>query len=77
MTNSIKILRVLHEAQQPDPKFLVAFDTLDRAYPEVNMEYITLLGDFTPQLVEEISNKGNIKEFHVYQQYRVKIQLRG
>jgi len=60
VTNKMKIVTVLHEAQQPDPKFLADFDTLDRAYPEVDMEYITLLGDFTPQLVEELSNKWGI-----------------
>lgn len=60
VTNKIKIVTVLHEAQQPDPKFLADFDTLDRAYPEVDMEYVTLLGEFTPELVEEISHKWGI-----------------
>lgn len=60
VTNKMKIVTVLHEAQNPDPKFLADFDTLDRAYPEVDMEYITLLGDFTPALVEELSNKWGI-----------------
>lgn len=60
VTNKMKIVTVLHEAQKPDQKFLADFDTLDRAYPEVVMEYITLLGDFTPQLVDELSNKRGI-----------------
>ncbi|MDN5481505.1 MAG: APC family permease, partial [Chryseobacterium sp.] len=60
VTNKMKIVTVLHEAQQPDPKFLADFDTLDRAYPEVDMEYVTILGDFTPELVEELSNKWGI-----------------
>jgi amino acid transporter len=60
VTNKMKIVTILHEAQQPDPKFLADFDTLDRAYPEVDMEYVTLLGDFTPELVEELSNKWGI-----------------
>ena len=60
VTNKMKIVTVLHEAQQPDPKFLADFDTLDRAYPEVDMEYVTLLGDFTPELVEELSQKWGI-----------------
>ncbi|KQT35818.1 amino acid permease [Chryseobacterium sp. Leaf405] len=60
VTNKMKIVTVLKEQQQPDPKFLADFDTLDRAYPEVDMEYVTLLGDFTPELVEELSNKWGI-----------------
>ncbi len=60
VTNKMKIVTILQEAQQPDPKFLADFDTLDRAYPEVDMEYVTLLGDFTPELVEELSNKWGI-----------------
>ncbi|MBO6184124.1 MULTISPECIES: APC family permease [Chryseobacterium group] len=60
VTNKMKIVTVLKEQQQPDPKFLADFDTLDRAYPEVDMEYITILGNFTPELVEELSNKWGI-----------------
>lgn len=60
VTNKMKIVTVLHEAQQPDPKFLADFDTLDRAYPEVDMEYVTLLGDFTPELVEDLSRQWGI-----------------
>ena len=60
VTNKMKIVTVLKEQQQPDPKFLADFDTLDRAYPEVDMEYITILGNFTPELVDELSNKWGI-----------------
>lgn len=60
VTNKMKIVTVLHEAQKPDEKFLADFDTLDRAYPEVDMEYITLVGDFTPELVENLSNQWKI-----------------
>lgn len=60
VTNKMKIVTVLHEAQKPDAKFLADFDTLDRAYPEVDMEYITLVGDFTPALVEDLSNQWKI-----------------
>lgn len=31
-----------------------------RAYPEVDMEYITIVGDFTPALVEDLSFKWGI-----------------
>ncbi|WP_100074643.1 APC family permease [Chryseobacterium camelliae] len=60
VTNKIKIVSVLDKHQQPDPKFLADFDTLDRAYPDVDMEYIILVGKFTPELVDDLSKKWNI-----------------
>ena len=60
VTDNIKIVTVLKEHQEPDPKFLNDFDVLDRAYPEVDMEYITLIGEFTPELVDRLSKEWNI-----------------
>lgn len=60
VTNRIKIVTILDCEQQPDPKFMADFDTLDRAYPYVDMEYITLVGKFTPELAEDLSWKWNI-----------------
>ncbi|OCK51427.1 MULTISPECIES: APC family permease [unclassified Chryseobacterium] len=60
VTNRIKIVTVLDKAAHPDPKFLTDFDTLDRAYPDVDMEYVTIIGEFTPELVEKLSNDWNI-----------------
>ncbi|WP_312902946.1 amino acid permease, partial [Chryseobacterium taichungense] len=60
VTNKMKIVTVLDEEQSPDPKFIADFDTLDRAYPEVDMEYITIIGKFTPDLVDQLSTKWNI-----------------
>lgn len=59
-TNKMKIVTVLEKEQIPDPKFLADFEVLDRAYPDVDMEYITLVGKFTPELVENLSNKWSI-----------------
>ena len=60
VTNKIKIVSVLNEYQKPDEKFLTDFDTLDRAYPEIDMEYIIEEGSFTPDKVDELSKKWNI-----------------
>jgi len=60
VTNRIKIVTVVDEKIQPDPKFLSDFDTLDRAYPKVDMEYVTIVGEFTPNLVEELSKSWGI-----------------
>lgn len=60
VTNKIKIVTILKDHQEPDPKFLTDFDVLDRAYPEVDMEYVTILGEFNPEMVEKLSKEWNI-----------------
>ncbi|WP_312342420.1 APC family permease [Chryseobacterium binzhouense] len=60
VTNKMKIVTILDKNKEPDPKFLSDFDTLDRAYPEVDMEYITMVGEFTPELVDQLSKEWNI-----------------
>jgi amino acid transporter len=60
VTNRIKIVSVLEEYQNPTHQFLSDFDALDRAYPEVDMEYIIEEGQFTPQKVDELSIRWNI-----------------
>lgn len=60
VTNKIKIVSVLKEYQHPDPKFLEDFETLDRAYPDIDMEYVIEEGSFTPEKVDELSKRWNI-----------------
>lgn len=60
VTNNIKIVTILKEHQDPDPQFLSDFDVLDRAYPEVDMEYITMVGEFTPEMVDKLSQEWKI-----------------
>lgn len=60
VTNKIKIVSILKDHQDPSTQFLNDFDALDRAYPEVDMEYIIEIGEFTPEKVDELSKKWNI-----------------
>ena len=60
VTNKIKIVSTLKDHQDPSTQFLNDFDALDRAYPEVDMEYIIEIGEFTPEKVDELSKKWNI-----------------
>ncbi len=50
----------MKEYQKPTEQFLIDFDALDRAYPEVDMEYIIEQGEFTPEKVDELSKKWQI-----------------
>ena len=60
ITRKIKIVTVLKEHQEPDPQFLNDFEVLDRAYEDLDMEYITIVGIFGPDLIEKLSRQWNI-----------------
>ena len=60
ITRKIKIVTVLKEHQEPNEQFLNDFEVLDRAYNDIDMEYITIEGVFGPELIDELSKKWNI-----------------
>jgi len=41
-------------------KFLTDFKVLDRAYPDIDMEYITIVGTFGPELIERLSKEWKV-----------------
>jgi len=60
ITKKMKIVTILKEHQEVSEQFLSDFEVLDRAYPEIKMEYITLIGSFEPPLIDWISKEWNI-----------------
>lgn len=60
VTNKIYIVSVLEKYENPTEQFLQDFDVLDRAYNEIDMEYIVEEGTFTPEKVDELSKKWGI-----------------
>ncbi|MEP7279062.1 MAG: APC family permease [Bacteroidota bacterium] len=60
ITRKIKIVTVLKEHQPPPEQFLKDFEVLDRAYPKIKMEYITLAGSFGPALIDELCKRWEI-----------------
>ncbi|PSR53800.1 amino acid permease [Adhaeribacter arboris] len=59
-TNRIKIVNVLGDNEQPPKKLMHEVDVLDRAYPDMDVDFIVLKGHFGPQLIDELSKKWNI-----------------
>ncbi|MBL0744172.1 APC family permease [Chryseolinea lacunae] len=59
-TNRLKIVTVLKEGQDMPKTFLSDLDVLDRAYPEIDIEFVQLTGSFTPELVRSLSKNWNI-----------------
>ncbi|MEO6720307.1 MAG: APC family permease [Ferruginibacter sp.] len=54
ITKKIKIVTVLKEHQPAPEKFMNDFEVLDRAYPLIKMEFITLVGEFGPELIDQL-----------------------
>jgi len=59
-TNKLKIVTVLHEDEEISEQFKKDLDVLDREYPEIKIEFVTIQGEFGPELVKELSEKWNI-----------------
>ena len=60
ITKKLKIVTVVSENKQVSEDFMSDFNTLDRAYPEIKLEYIEIEGVFGPTLIEELSEKWRI-----------------
>lgn len=59
-TNRIKIVNVLGDNEHPPKKLMHEVDVLDRAYPDMDVDFIVIKGHFGPQLIDELSRKWNI-----------------
>ncbi len=60
ITKSLKIVTVLNEEQHLSKSFLRDFETLDRAYPDIKIEYVKIIGTFGPQIIDKLSVEWNI-----------------
>ncbi|MEO6902691.1 MAG: APC family permease [Bacteroidia bacterium] len=59
ITNKLKIVTVVNETTHPSQKFLSDFETLDRAYPNISIEFIQVQGAFGPTLIAKLSEEWN------------------
>jgi len=59
-TKKIKIVLVKNANNTIPPNFESEIDVLDREYPEIKIELVIMDGEFTPELVRELSEKWNI-----------------
>ncbi len=60
ITKKIKLVTVLKEGQKMHADYLRDVEVLDRAYPEIKIEFIELHGVFGPDLVHRLSEEWNI-----------------
>ncbi len=60
ITTKLKIVTVLNENTVLDESFLRDFNALDRAYPDINIKFVQIVGKFGPELINELSEKWKI-----------------
>jgi amino acid transporter len=59
-TSRIKIVNILAENEVPPKKLMHEVDVLDRAYPEIDVDFIVIRGHFGPELIQQLSSKWQI-----------------
>lgn len=59
-TSRLKIVTVLKEGQEISDGFLRDLEVLDRAYPEIEIEFVQLKGVFNPELIRKLSEEWKI-----------------
>jgi len=60
ITQKLKIVTVLQKEQQLNETFVRDFEALDRAYPDIKIEYIQIPGVFGPEIIDKLSREWNI-----------------
>ena len=60
ITTKLKIVTVLKEGQEISPSFISDLKVLDRAYPDIDIEFIQLQGIFGPALIQTLCKEWNI-----------------
>lgn len=60
ITQKLKIVTVLQKEQKMSPTFKRDFEALDRAYPDIKIEYITINGVFGPEIINRLSEEWGI-----------------
>jgi amino acid transporter len=59
-TNNIKIVTVVEDESQVPPQLASDIEFLDKAYPDINIEFIAYKGKFSPELLADLSKRWNI-----------------
>jgi len=54
-TTHLKIVTILKDGQQIPEGFLRDIEVLDRAYPEIDIEFVQMRGTFNPELINKLS----------------------
>jgi len=65
-TNKLKIVTVLKVDETISNAFMNDIKVLDRIYSDISIEYITIQGNFGPELIDELSRKWKIPKNYMF-----------
>ena len=60
LTRKLKIVTILGDGQKSSPALERDIEVLDRAYPDIKIEFLKLEGHFGPELVKQLSKEWKI-----------------
>lgn len=55
ITRKLKIVTIVKEDAAISESFLSDLNVLDRAYPEIDIEFVQIIGEFKPELINQLS----------------------
>jgi len=59
-TNRIKVVNVVKDDSDVSPNIKKDLEMLDQAYPEIDIEFVIVKGEFGPELIHSLSKKWSI-----------------
>lgn len=59
-THKLKIVTILSDNEKIEPGLEKDIEVLDRAYPNINIDFIKLRGEFGPEIIKRLSKEWNI-----------------
>lgn len=59
-TKKLKIVAIYNKGEKPTPQFLLDIDVLDREYPAIKIDFISMEGTFGPNLINRLSEEWKI-----------------
>jgi len=59
-TKRVKIVKVLRPGEKPSEELIRNIQILDEEYPEIDIEFVPVEGEFGPKLIKELSEKWRI-----------------
>ena len=62
ITQKLKIVTVLQKENQLTETFIRDFEALDRAYPDIRIEYVQIPGVFGPEIIDKLSKEWNVPQ---------------
>ena len=60
ITRKLKIVTLVKETSSVNDSFLKDLEVLDRAYPDIDIEFVQIHGEFKPEVIEQLSKDWKI-----------------